>query len=124
ENTEYGKKYNFGKILSSKAVYRSYHQNVPIVDYSKMHDWWQKAYHGAEDVTWPGKIEFFALSSGTSEGASKYIPVSRDMIKSITKTSLRQVISVARTDLPKDYLAKNYLMLSGSTSLYFNDEGK
>ncbi len=124
EHTEYGKKYNFEKILASKLVYRSYHQNVPVVDYGNMHDWWQKSYHGAEDVTWPGKIEFFALSSGTSEGASKYIPVSQDMIKSITKASVRQIISIARTDLPKDYMAKNYLMLGGSTSLYFNDDGK
>ncbi len=124
ETTAYGKKYNFGKILLSKTVYRSYQQNVPLVDYSKMHDWWQKAYNGAENVTWPGKIEFFALSSGTSEGASKYIPVSQDMIKSITRASLRQIISIARTDLPKDYLTKNYLMLGGSTSLYFNNDGK
>jgi len=124
EETEYGKTYNFSKILASKTVYRSYQQNVPLVDYGKMHEWWQKAYNGAENVTWPGKIEFFALSSGTSEGASKYIPVSQEMIRSITRAGLRQVISIARTDFPKDYLAKNYLMLGGSTSLYFNDDGK
>lgn len=94
------------------------------MDYTIMHEWWQKAYNGAENITWPGKIEFFALSSGTSEGASKYIPVSQDMIKSITKASLRQVISIAKTNIPKDFLTKDYLMVSGSTSLYFNDEGK
>lgn len=94
------------------------------MDYSAMHDWWQKAYNGGENITWPGKIEYFALSSGTSEGSSKYIPVSQDMLKSITRTSLRQIISIAKTDIPKDFLAKDYLMMSGSTSLYFNDEGK
>ncbi|MES2618152.1 MAG: GH3 auxin-responsive promoter family protein [Bacteroidota bacterium] len=124
EMTDYGKKYGFSKIIGAKTIYRTYQQLVPITDYSKMHDWWQKAYNGAENVTWPGKIEFFALSSGTSEGASKYIPVSQDMIKSITRAGLRQIISIAKTDLPKDYLTKNYLMLGGSTSLYFNDEGK
>lgn len=123
EHTDYGKAYNFSAVLKSKTVYRSYKQLVPIMEYSKMHEWWQKAYNGSENVSWPGKIDFFALSSGTSEGSSKYIPVSEDMIKSITKASLRQIISIAKTDIPKDYLAKDYLIIGGSTSLYFNDQG-
>jgi hypothetical protein len=124
EFTEFGSKYGFSDILASKTLYRSFKQHVPLMDYSKMHQWWQKAYNGQENVTWPGKVEYFALSSGTSEGSSKYIPVSQDMIKSITKAGLRQIISIAKTDIPKDFLTKDYLMMSGSTSLYFNDEGK
>ncbi len=124
ENTKYGKKFNFSNVLNSKFVYKEYQKNVSISEYSTMHDWWQKAYNGEENISWPGKIEYFALSSGTSEGSSKYIPVSHEMIKSITRASLRQVISIAKSDIPKDYLTKNYLMLGGSTSLYFNDEGK
>lgn len=124
EHTEFGKAFHFSDILNSKAIYRSYKQHVPLMDYPKMHTWWQKAYNGGENITWPGKIEFFALSSGTSEGSSKYIPVSSDMLKSITKASMRQMVSIAKTDIPKDFLAKDYLMMSGSTSLYFNDEGK
>lgn len=124
ENTEFGKTFGFKEIIDSKFLYKAYKQNVPLMDYSKMHEWWQKAYNGSENITWPGKIEYFALSSGTSEGASKYIPVSQDMLKSITRTSLRQIISIAKTDIPKDFLTKDYLMISGSTSLYFNDEGK
>lgn len=124
EKTEFGIEYQFEKILQSKTFYRSYKSIVPVMDYSKMHQWWQKAYNGGENITWPGKIEFFALSSGTSEGSSKYIPVSDDMLKSITKASVRQIFTIAKTDIPKDYLTKDYLMMSGSTSLYFNDEGK
>lgn len=124
EHTEFGKNFHFSEILKAKIIYKSYKQNVPMMDYSSMHEWWQKAYNGVENVTWPGKIEYFALSSGTSEGSSKYIPVSHDMLKSITKASLRQIISIAKTDIPKDFLTKDYLMMSGSTSLYFNDEGK
>lgn len=124
KDTEFGRQFEFHEILKSKTLYKTYRSKVPVFDYSKMHDWWQKAYNGGEDITWPGKIEYFALSSGTSEGSSKYIPVSQDMIKSITKASIRQIISIAKTDIPKDFLAKDYLMISGSTSLYFNDEGK
>ncbi len=124
EFTEFGTRYNFSKILASKTLYRNFKYHLPLMDYSRMHSWWQKAYNGHENVTWPGKVEYFALSSGTSEGSSKYIPVSQEMIKSITKTGIRQIISIAKTDIPKDFLTKDYLMMSGSTSLYFNDEGK
>jgi hypothetical protein len=124
EHTAFGKQYHFSEVLASKSLYKSLKQHVPLMDYGKMHEWWQQAYNGQENVTWPGKVEYFALSSGTSEGSSKYIPISQDMIKSITKASLRQIISIAKTDIPKDFLTKDYLMMSGSTSLYFNDEGK
>ncbi len=124
QDTEFGREHQFNNILSNKFLYKEFRNKVPIADYSKMHIWWQKAYNGDENVTWPGKIEYFALSSGTSEGASKYIPVSSDMIKSITRASLRQIISIAKTDIPKDFLTKNYLMIAGSTSLYFNNESK
>lgn len=124
EFTEFGQTYQFSNILESKFLLRTFQQMVPVSDYSKMHIWWQKAYNGSENITWPGKIDYFALSSGTSEGSSKYIPVSSDMLKSITKTSLRQLIGIVKTDIAKDFLTKDYLMISGSTSLYFNDEGK
>ena len=73
-----------------------------------------------KDVTWPGKIEHFALSSGTSDGASKYIPVSPEMVKAIRRASMRQVLSIARTDMPKDHMTKHWLMIGGSTSLNYN----
>ena len=62
ERTEYGIAHHFTKVIKSKTVYRSYKQLVPIMDYSKMHDWWQRAYNGAEDISWPGKIEYFAFN--------------------------------------------------------------
>lgn len=123
-DTEYGKTYHFDTIIDSKFILRKFQQNVPISEYKTIHHWWQRAYNGEENITWPGKIDYFALSSGTSEGSSKYIPVSGDMIKSITKASVRQIISLIKTDIPKDYLTKDYLMMSGSTSLYYNNEGK
>ena len=124
ENTAYGKHFNFKDIIFSNNLYRKFTQYVPISNYEHMKPWWDRAYNGEENVTWPVKIDYFALSSGTSEGSSKYIPVSGDMIKSITKASLRQIISIAKTDIPKDYLTKNYLMLAGSTSLYYNNKGE
>lgn len=118
--TAFGKTYEFNQIIKSKDIYADYAAKVPVSDYAGMLPWWKRAYAGEADVTWPGKITYFALSSGTSEGSSKYIPVSSDMLKAIRRASLRQILSIAKTDLPKDFLAKNYVMIGGSTELYYD----
>ena len=82
--------------------------NVPIHDYNKIYtDWWHKARAGELNVTWPGKVKYFALSSGTSEAASKAIPVTKAMIKSIHKASIAQIIALGNfSQLPSDTFEK------------------
>lgn len=119
--TSFGEHYNFGNILKSKDFVNEFQNNVPVFDYTKMHnEWWYRALSGETFVSWPGKVNYFALSSGTSEASSKYIPVTQDMIKSIKKTSIRQLFSLGLYDLPKEFFEKGILMLGGSTHLNFN----
>lgn len=121
QDTEFGKEHNFEKIYFSQNIADEFAKNVPIGDYSNMLPWWERARNGEKDVAWPGKVNYFALSSGTSEGASKFIPITTDMLKTIKRTSARQLLSIARTaDLPKDAMTKDSLMVSGSTDLDFN----
>jgi hypothetical protein len=120
KDTAYGKAYNFKELYFSSSIVEDYRKMVPITDYGKMRPWWDRAYSGEADVCWPGKIQHFALSSGTSEGSSKYIPVSKDMIRAIKRTSIKQILSIARSDLPKEFITKHSLMVAGSTDLHFD----
>src|SRR6185436_20060951 len=103
-NTEFGKYYNFHEILhhfrrGPKGFYNQI-QEIPLHDYNKIYkDWWQLALKGARNVCWPGRVKYFALSSGTSEAASKYIPVTKEMTKAIQKTSIRQILTLSKYDL-------------------------
>lgn len=117
--TEFGQAYKFDEILLSKHIGKRFQQLVPASNYNKMYDgWWYKAKAGATDVCWPGKIKYFALSSGTSDAASKYIPITKELIRSNTITSIRQLISLAKyEDVPKKAVGKGWLMLGGSTQL-------
>lgn len=120
-NTEFGKQYHFGDILFSDKVIADFQKNVPYHTYKEMNIWWKRAYDGEKDITWPGKVKYFALSSGTSEGASKYIPVTKQMIRAITRASMRQLVQIGRDKhIPKDMLTKHMLMIAGSTDLNFN----
>jgi GH3 auxin-responsive promoter len=125
KNTKFGKFYRFNYILFFKnllnknLVYTHFKNTVPIHDYNKMYnEWWYMAREGEKNVCWPGEVKHFALSSGTSEAASKAIPVTRDMIKAIHKTSLLQILSIGNsTNLTKETFEKEYLFLGGCTQL-------
>jgi hypothetical protein len=117
--TEFGQKYLFDEILLSRHPGKSFQQIVPTYNYNKIfHEWWYRSLDGKPDVCWPGTIKFFALSSGTSESSSKYIPVTKELIRANTLTSIRQLISLASySNVPRSSVGKGWLMLGGSTHL-------
>ncbi|CAN5292611.1 GH3 auxin-responsive promoter family protein [soil metagenome] len=117
--TEFGQKYMFDKLLMSRHTGKSFQEIVPAFDYSSIYkEWWHRALDGKPDVCWPGVIKFFALSSGTSDSSSKYIPITKDLIRANTVTSIRQLLSLASySKVPKTSVGKGWLMLGGSTHL-------
>ncbi len=117
--TQFGQQYKFDEILFSKHPGKSFQQLVPTYNYSTIYNlWWYKTLEGVPDVCWPGVINFFALSSGTSEASSKYIPITKDLIRSNTITSLKQLFSLTRYEnIPHSSIGKGWLLLGGSTQL-------
>ena len=122
--TSFGKHYGFGEILSKEVdPYKVFKERVPIHTYTEMHgEWWHRCQEGEENVTWPGKVKYFALSSGTSESASKHIPVTQDMIRSIKKVGFKQLYSMANFKIRPVAFEKGILMLGGTTSLFEKGE--
>jgi hypothetical protein len=119
--THFGEFYNFNNILRYDDTISAFKENVPVHDYNSIFKaWWYRSLNGEAYVTWPGRVKYFALSSGTSEASSKYIPVTSDMLRAIKKTSVRQILSLARYDFPTEFYHKGVLMLGGSTHLQYN----
>jgi hypothetical protein len=123
--TSFGQKYHFDEILLSRHVGKDFQERVPVHDYDKIYnEWWQKTLEGVPDVTWPGKIKFYALSSGTSEAASKYIPVTKEMLRSNRINYIRQLMSLFNYDnIPRNAVTKGFLMLGGATDLQKGNAG-
>ena len=119
--TAFGERYNFYDLLKEKDFIKVFQAIVPICNYNSIFKkWWYRSINGEPFVCWPGKVKYFALSSGTSEASSKYIPITSDMLKAIKKTSIRQIFSLAQYDFPGDFFEKGILMLGGSTHLQYN----
>ncbi len=117
--TEFGQRYRFDEVLLSRHPGKKFQELVPTYDYNKIYDaWWYKAKEGIPDVCWPGVIKYFALSSGTSDATSKFIPITKDLIRSNTITSFKQLLSLTRYEnVPKSAVGKGWLILGGSTQL-------
>ena len=65
---------------------------VPLRTYEDLwDDYLRDRYPVFENLTWPGRIPFLALTSGTTQGATKYIPVSREMVASNRKAAQTMV---------------------------------
>ncbi len=118
QNTRFGKHYRFKEILSSENIVDTFRTSVPIFDYETIFsDWWYRLLEGENNICWPGKVSYFALTSGTSNDSSKRVPVTGDMISAMRKTALRQLVVMGDLNLPSDVFQKSLLMVGGSTSL-------
>lgn len=119
--TEFGKKYLFNELVLLDDPIKIFQNTVPIYDYQSIFDaWWHRALKGEKNICWPGKIKYFALSSGTSESASKHIPVTKDMIKAIQKGTFKQILSTTHFNFAKEQYESEILFVGGSTNLNFN----
>ncbi len=120
--TAFGKHYDFATLLEQPSVSLAFQEKVPIHDYDKMFaEWWHFLLKGHQNVTWPGGQNYFALSSGTTSN-SKYIPVTDDMLESIKKAGIKQVLSLKNFELPGDFFEKQIMMLGSCTQLIQKDD--
>ena len=114
ENTRFGREHSFAKI---KTI-ADFQARVPLRRYEDMwRDYWQPEFPRLADCTWPGTISYFALSSGTTSGATKYIPCSREMNRANDRAAL-DVLAHHITNRPSSrVLGGKSFMLGGSTEL-------
>jgi hypothetical protein len=88
--TRFGRDHEFDRIRGVEDFQKA----VPLRTYEALwNDYLRARYPVFEDLTWPGRIPFLALTSGTTQGATKYIPVSRQMVASNRKAAQTMIAS-------------------------------
>jgi len=121
EFTAFGEHYHFTRLLSQPDPIPAFTSSIELHDYNSMFKkWWYRSLNGEAFVTWPERVKYFALSSGTSESSSKHIPVTKDTLRAIRKASVRQMMALHHFDLPEEFFTKGMLMVGGSTHLNYN----
>ncbi len=118
KKTSFGVSYQFNALLAKNDLVSRFQQVVPITDYECFEkEWLREAINGKKDQIWPGRIKYFALSSGTTGAPSKRIPVSTEMIRSFQRVSLRQFSILHDLNLTDSFYSAKMLAVGGSTKL-------
>ena len=114
--TEWGKKYDFSQIRN----YTDF-QRVPIQTYEDVKGYVDRMRHGEKDVLWPGKVIWYAKSSGTTNDKSKFIPVSPEGLKGIHYRGGTDAVALYLRENPESrFFSGKGLILGGSHSPNYN----
>ena len=71
-DTEWGHAHGYSERMS----YSEFAANTPVNSYEELKGFIDRMRHGERDILWPGRVKFYAKSSGTTSDKSKFIPVS------------------------------------------------
>ncbi len=119
-NTEYGRNH----LLSHKNSYEEFAKNVPINTYEELKRDIDRMRHGEADVLWPGQVQWYAKSSGTTNDKSKFIPVSAEGLHDIHYQGGKDVVTFYLRNNPNSRLFDGKsLILGGSHSPNYNVDG-
>ena len=72
----------WGETHDMKTIgsYREFTSRIPLTAYADIRPWVERMIGGERDILWPGVTRNFAQSSGTSDGKSKYVPITPDSL--------------------------------------------
>ena len=119
-HTKFGRDHEF----STAWTLDDYRSRVPLRDYDAFWEaYWRAPFPRLADCTWPGLIPWFAVSSGTTTGATKYIPVSREMHRSNVRAGAELLVHHLANRPQSRLFAGRVFMLGGSTGLVRQSRG-
>ena len=119
-DTEYGRNHVFKGIKR----YEDFAKNVPVNTYEELKGDIDRMRHGERDILWPGKVRWYAKSSGTTNDKSKFIPVSKDGLQNIHYSGGTDAVALYLRNYKKSKLFDGKaLILGGSHSPNYNLQG-
>ena len=119
-DTEYGRRHAF----PAAKGYDDFAHNVPVNTYEELKADIDRMRHGESDILWPGKVKWYAKSSGTTNDKSKFIPVSQEGLRNIHYNGGTDAVAIYLRNYPKSRLFDGKaLILGGSHSPNYNIHG-
>ena len=117
QNTEYGRNHVFDRING----YDEFVKHVPVNTYEELKNDIDRMRQGERDVLWPGRVRWYAKSSGTTNDKSKFIPVSSDGLKYIHYAGGKDAVALYLKNNPNSRLFDGRaLILGGSHAPNYN----
>ena len=117
QDTEYGRKH----LFSATKSYEDFVRNNPVNTYEELKGDIDRMRQGESDVLWPGRVKWYAKSSGTTNDKSKFIPVSPDGLKRVHYKGGADVVTLYLRNNPQSRMFDGKgLILGGSHAPNYN----
>lgn len=111
KDTLWGKDHNFGNIDG----YQDFASFMSVNSYEELKSYIHQMREGKPDILWPGKVVWFAKSSGTTNDKSKFIPVSKEGQKGIHYKGGTDCVSSYLAIHPKSKIFKGKSLILGGS---------
>lgn len=113
-DTRFGRDHGFAGISSMDE----FRERVPLRHYEDFwKEYWKPGFPVVRNATWPGTVPYFAKSSGTTSGSSKYIPVTHEVLGAYRRAILDMMAYHLRARPRSRVLGGKNFMLGGSIEL-------
>jgi hypothetical protein len=120
KNTEFGRNHAFATMKG----YEDFAKHIPVNTYEELKDCIDRMRHGEADILWPGRVKWFAKSSGTTNDKSKFIPVSQEGLKRMHYQGGFDAVAMYLQNNPQSRIFDGRaLILGGSHSPNYNLKG-
>lgn len=96
DSTEWGKKYDYKSLTTIKE----FQSRLPVQTYEELIPYIDRLQKGEPDLLWPGRIKWFARSSGTTSTKSKFIPMTRESLDDCHFRAAKDVLAIYTLNNP------------------------
>jgi hypothetical protein len=109
----------YGRRVGIEATlpYETFRTRVAPRPYEAFVSYIERMMRGEPGVLWPGRCAFFAESSGTTAGRSKYLPITEEMFAHFRKAGLDSLLYYTARVGHTNVMLGRHLFLGGSTML-------
>ncbi len=120
KDTAFGRQHLFAATHS----YDDFVRNTPVSTYEELKDDIDRMRQGEANLLWPGRVKWYAKSSGTTNDKSKFIPVSSEGLHRLHYRGGTDVVAIYLRNNPESRLFDGRgLILGGSHAPNYNLPG-
>ena len=120
KDTEYGREH----LFAATKDYEDFVRNNPVNTYEELKGDIDRMRQGEANILWPGRVKWYAKSSGTTNDKSKFIPVSPEGLKRVHYKGGADVVALYLRNNPQSRMFDGKgLILGGSHAPNYNLPG-
>lgn len=105
-------------------TYAQFQATIPLRAYEQFNEPIERMKRGEADVLWPGRCAHYAVSSGTTAGRTKYLPITAAMLDHFRQAGLDSLLYYTVRTGKTSIFGGKHLFLGGSTTLSRIDDAK